>query len=128
MDGHELDGIFWSPQEVLLQNRVHFRSTLSIMAMKRDKPFKAGFLIIIGPKRQGMRDWPGAGPHWKGADIVIVIAILMDFPQQIIERRGLGSSSQVDKTRGKFSILAEELGINQICMLCSFSRANWTHW
>ena len=92
MDGHELDGIFWSRKRYASQI-VFIFDHLVDHGNEARQALKAGLLIIIGPKRQGIEIGLALGPIWKGADIVIVIAILIDFPQQIIERMGLGSSS-----------------------------------
>ena len=91
MDGHELDGIFWCCKRDAGQI-VFIFDYLVDHGNEARQTLKAGFFIIIGPKRQGIEVGLALGPIWKGADIVIVIAILINFPQQIIERRGLSSS------------------------------------
>ena len=91
MDGHELDGIFWRRKRDAGQIVFIFDHLVNHGNEAR-QALKAGFFIIIGPKRQCIEVGLALGAIWKGADIVIVIAILIDFPQQIIERRGLGSS------------------------------------
>ena len=91
MDGHELDGIFWCCKRDTGQIVFIFDHLVNHGNEAR-QTLKAGLLVIIGPKRQGIEIGLALGPIWKGADIVIVIAILIDFPKQIIERRGLGSS------------------------------------
>ena len=91
MDGHELNGIFWCRKRDAGQI-VFIFDHLVDHGNEARQALKTGLLIIIGPKRQGIEVGLALGAIWKGANIVIVIAILIDFPQQIIERMGLGSS------------------------------------
>ena len=91
MNRHELDGIFGCCQRNAGQIVFIFDHLIDHGNEAR-QALKAGLLVIIGPKRQGIEVGLALGAIWKGANIVVVIAILIDFPQQIIERRGLGSS------------------------------------
>ena len=84
MDGHELDGIFWCCKRDAGQI-VFIFDYLVDHGNEARQTLKAGFFIIIGPKRQGIEVGLALGPIWKSADIVIVIAILINFPKQIIE-------------------------------------------
>ena len=84
MDSHELDGIFWGRKRDAGQI-VFIFDYLVDHGNEARQTLKAGFFIIIGPKRQGIEVGLALGPIWKSADIVIVIAILINFPKQIIE-------------------------------------------
>ncbi len=74
MDLVSADGIFGAAGRTLA-NRV-LSITLSIMAMKRQAPVA---YTTPGPKRQGIEVGLALGSIWKSADIIIVIAILIDF-------------------------------------------------
>ena len=89
MDGHELDSILRNCLGNIGQVVLVFQDLIN-HGDKARQSLETRTFEVICPKGQGIEIGLPLGTIWQGTHIIIVVAILVNLPKQVIERMRLG--------------------------------------
>ena len=89
MDGHKLDSILRNCLGNIGQVVLIFQNLIN-HGNKARQPLEARAFEVICPKGQGIEIGLPLGSIWQGTYIIIIVAILVNLPKQIVKGVRLG--------------------------------------
>ena len=113
MDGHELDSILRNCLGDIGQVVLVFQNLIN-HGDETWQTFETRAFKVICPQGQGIEIGLPLGSIWQGTHIIIIVAILVNLPEQVIERMRLSIVTPGFQCLHKAGELLSQAGIDQM--------------